>query len=65
MNERIKELLDQSTYEILGVKQVDQKLFANLIVEHCARVVFNGDPKDGQRLKIGREIKEYFGFNAQ
>jgi len=64
MNTRIKELLDQSTYEILGVKQVDQNLFANLIILECARVVFHGDPNDGQRLKIGREIKEHFDITG-
>ena len=35
MNERILELLKQATYDVLGVKQVDQQLFAELIVEEC------------------------------
>ena len=39
MNQRIQELLKQSTYEILGVKQVDQKQFAELIVKDCCDVL--------------------------
>ena len=39
MNERIKELLDKATYDVLGVKQVDQKKFAELIVQECASKV--------------------------
>ena len=35
MNERIQQMLDKATYEILGVKQVDQKQFAELIVREC------------------------------
>ena len=36
MNEHIAKLLKESTYEILGVPQVDQKKFAELIVRECA-----------------------------
>ena len=35
MNQQIRELLKQATYDVLGVKQVDQQLFAELIVEEC------------------------------
>ena len=38
MNNRIEELLKQSTYDVLGVKQVDQKQFAELIVQECINV---------------------------
>ena len=39
----------------------DKQKFAELIVRECAVLVFNGDPEDGQRMKIGQEIKEHFG----
>jgi ribulose bisphosphate carboxylase small subunit len=39
MNEQIKQLLDQSTYDVLGVKQVDQKQFAELIMQDMHRKV--------------------------
>ena len=39
MNERIKQLLELSTYDVLGVKQVDQNKFARLIVEECIFIV--------------------------
>jgi hypothetical protein len=35
MNQQIRELLKQATYDVLGVKQVDQQLFAELIVQEC------------------------------
>jgi hypothetical protein len=35
MNENIQKLLKESTYNILGVPQVDQKKFAQLIVREC------------------------------
>jgi hypothetical protein len=39
MNERIKELLEQSTEHIMGVPVVNQKRFAELIVQECAELV--------------------------
>lgn len=35
MNQRIQELLQQSTDDIMGVPIVDQKRFAQLIVREC------------------------------
>jgi hypothetical protein len=35
MTEQILELLKQATYDVLGVEQVDQQLFAELIVAEC------------------------------
>lgn len=43
MNERIQELLKKSTYEILGVKQVDQKQFAELVVKECIAILDEDD----------------------
>ena len=39
MNDLVKDLLKQSTYEILGVPQVDQNKFAELIIRECADVL--------------------------
>lgn len=36
--DKITELLEKSTYEILGVPQVNQKEFAEYIVRECARI---------------------------
>ena len=41
MNDLVKDLLKQSTYEILGVPQVDQKQFAELIIRECISVCEN------------------------
>ena len=41
MNEIIEKLLKESTYEILGVKQVDQKKFAELIIAECTGLLFD------------------------
>ena len=38
MNERIQELINQSTDDILGVKVLDKRMFAELIVKECAEV---------------------------
>jgi hypothetical protein len=35
MNDRFKELLKTSTNDIMGVKVVDQKKFAELIIREC------------------------------
>lgn len=45
MNERFKELMEQSTYDVLGVKQIDQQQFAELIVKDCLRFVETGRDK--------------------
>ena len=39
MNDRIKELLEQSTEHIMGVPVVNQKRFADMIVKECAELV--------------------------
>lgn len=39
MNERIKQLAEQATDDILGVKVLDKDRFARLIVEECIEVV--------------------------
>lgn len=62
MNERIKELLSKSTYEVMGVKQVDQKQFAELIVRECAKIADDGCGSACFGLGInGAMLKEHFG----
>lgn len=57
MNDLVKDLLKQSTYEILGVPQVDQKKFAELIVRECIDYC-------GENLSktVGGALQIHFGF---
>ena len=56
MNERILELLKQATYDVLGVKQVDQQLFAELIVEECMSNLHLNGYDDARN-----QVKQHFG----
>lgn len=38
-------------------------LFAENLVRECSKVIYYGDPSDGNRLKIGRELTNFFGVN--
>lgn len=64
MNPRIRELLDKATYDILGVKQVDQTQFAELIVGRCVEIyqaIDNGNARHDTKdylLALRREFKE-------
>ena len=57
MNNRIEELLKQSTHDVMGVKQVDQKQFAELIVREC--VLISQTSTDG--FSAGKRMEEHFG----
>lgn len=35
-------------------------LFAENIIRECSKVIYYGDPSDGNRLKIGRELSKFF-----
>lgn len=59
MNDIINELLAKATYDVLGVKQVDQKLFAKLIVLECANLV------EGFELSQEIALDEYMDFEAK
>jgi len=73
MNPQIKKLLEKSTDDILGVKQVDQEKFAKLIIQQCVEVIdgmrFTDEgPAEGasyQRTLCGTTIKEYFGLQSK
>ena len=58
MSERILELLKQATYDVLGVKQVDQQLFAELIVEECMSNLHLNGYDDAIN-----QIKQHFGVS--
>lgn len=61
MNDLVKDLLKQSTYEILGVPQVDQKKFAELIVRECSQFVEDKFDFCGDELIIAEQILKHFG----
>ena len=67
MNDLVKDLLKQSTYSILGVPQVDQQKFTELIVNECIKVIHQQEripkeffyPKGAGQHELA--IKEHFG----
>jgi hypothetical protein len=62
MNERIQQLLKESTYDILGVKQVDQNKFAELIVEECASLFPLQFTDEQYQRRIDKTIRKHFGL---
>ena len=56
MNNLIKELMAQATYDVLGVKQIDQQLFAELIVKECMSNLHLNGYDDALN-----QVKEHFG----
>jgi hypothetical protein len=56
MNDKIKELMAQATYDVLGVKQIDQQLFAELIVKECMSNLHLNGYDDALN-----QVKEHFG----
>jgi hypothetical protein len=73
MNLQIKEILNKSTNDIMGVSVVDQELFARLLIEECATICFELQfSKEGpaenaayQRTLCGCAIKENFGLQSK
>ena len=69
MNDVIEKLLKESTYNILGVPQVDQKKFAQLIVQECAKICDDIDTEYGGEDVLATwcavAIKEHFGVNNE
>lgn len=70
MNQQIKEILEKSTDDIMGVPVVDQERFARLLIEECAKICYeliytNEGPSENaayQRTLCGSSIKENFGL---
>jgi hypothetical protein len=73
MNLQIKEILNKSTNDIMGVSVVDQELFARLLIEECATICFElqfskegpGESASYQRTLCGCAIKENFGLQSK
>jgi hypothetical protein len=73
MNLQIKEILNKSTNDIMGVSVVDQELFARLLIEACATICFElqfskegpGEGASYQRTLCGCAIKENFGLQSK
>jgi hypothetical protein len=73
MNPNIKRILQESTYDVLGVKQVDQEKFSKLLIEECANICFQlqftkegpSDTAAYQRALCGFAIKENFGLQSK
>jgi hypothetical protein len=70
MNPQIKEILEKSTDDIMGVPVVDQARFARLLIEECAKICYElrftnegpGENAAYQRTLCGSAIKENFGL---
>jgi hypothetical protein len=59
MTDRIQELIDQATSDIMGVKVLDKRMFAELIVRECAnRATW---AQDTSAVDIGGEVLKHFG----
>ena len=68
MNQRVKELAQAATTDILGVPVLDQKLFAELIVRECLAIVnrkeysyHEADPL----WETAELIKQHFGIDHE
>ena len=62
MNNLTKKLLIQSGLDC-DCSDKSIHTLIQLIVKECSHHVFIGEPSDGDRLKIGREIRDHFGFS--
>ena len=65
---RLQELVEQATHKVLGVRQLDSIILAELIVKECTNVVESGRflHEDAPTAQFAREcsaaIKRHFGF---
>ena len=61
MNERYQELATQATDIILGVPILDQKKFAQLIIEECASLFPLTFTDEQYQRRIDKTIRKHFG----
>ena len=62
MNEQVKKLLEQATYDCMGIKQVDQAEFAELLIRECADYIDSFNRKNMVEEGIsGDMLKQHFG----
>jgi len=62
MNNRLQDLADQATENILGVPILNQKLFAELIVRECAQVA---NINSHQWQVPGEFVLKHFGIDHE
>lgn len=58
MNDRIEQLLNESTVECMGVNQLNPRLFAMAIIRECANIADRAYPYNGYY-----DILQHFGVN--
>lgn len=64
---RLQELVKQATHDVLGVKQLDSIILAELIVKECAAVcvekIDTGSLMAPQAPWMAKQILEHFGLD--
>lgn len=68
MNDQIQELADHATEDIMGVKILNKKKFAELIVRECARIANEkeeGFPQYEPDMSVHYYITKHFGFDNE
>ena len=60
MNDLLQHMIDQSTIDILGVKTVDQRRFAELIVQECVDIA-----QAGLSPAVAKTIQTRFGADHE
>ena len=58
MNQRLKELTDKATYDILGVPVLDSERLARLIVQECVDIA-----RAGLNPAVAQVIQNRFGVD--
>jgi hypothetical protein len=70
MTKNIDKLIEQATEDCMGVKKINNDLFARLLIEECAKICEElkfthegvGEQAAYQRTLCGMAIKENFGL---
>lgn len=64
MNEQIKELLDKSTIVCMGIPEVNQKQFAELIIQECIDCCGSQADRKNIRKRFGLPIESNVKYEA-
>ena len=60
---RLQELVEQATHKVLGVKQLDSIILAELIARECAEVARQHNLATAERSYMVHDaIKQHFGL---
>jgi hypothetical protein len=62
MNNIIQDFAKQATDDVLGVKILDQKKFAKLIIEECASLFPQQFTDEQYQRRIDKTIRKHFGL---